>query len=42
MHQLVTAVRRKGEAPFGSALIAETADQAARVDPGDPDEIAVP
>jgi hypothetical protein len=41
MRQVVMAVGRESEAAFGSALIADTADQTARVDPGDPDQIAV-
>jgi hypothetical protein len=36
MRQVIMAVRRESEAPFGSALIADTADQAARVDPAIP------
>jgi hypothetical protein len=41
MRDVVTAVRGGGEASLGSAPVADAADQAARVDPGDPDEIAI-
>ena len=41
MGEVVTAVGRESYAPLGRPSVADTADQAARVDSGDPDEMAI-
>src|SRR5215469_4759124 len=41
MREVVIAVRGEGEAPLRSSPVANAADQAARINPRDPNEIAI-